>query len=67
MRWVGNAARIEEKGIAHRILVGEPEGERPLGSPRRRWADNIKMYLREDGVPLTGFIWHRIGTSGGLL
>jgi hypothetical protein len=38
-----------EKRNAHRILVGKPEGKRPLGRPRRRWEDNIKMNLREIG------------------
>jgi hypothetical protein len=38
-----------EKRNAHRILVGNPEGKRPLGRPRRRWVDNIKMDLREIG------------------
>jgi hypothetical protein len=50
--------------------VGKPEGKRPLGRPRRRWVDNIKMDLREigwGGVEWIGFIWLRIGTSGGLL
>jgi hypothetical protein len=54
---------------AYRILVGMPEGKSPLGRPRRRWVDNMKMELREigwDGVDF-GLIWHRIGTSGGLL
>jgi hypothetical protein len=44
-----------EKRNAYRILVGKPEGKSPLGRPRRRWMDNIKIYLRE------------MGTSGGLL
>jgi hypothetical protein len=56
-----------EKRNAYRILVGKPEGKRPLGRPRRRWVDNIKMGLREDGMVWTGSIWLRIGTSGGLL
>jgi hypothetical protein len=55
------------KRTAYRILVGKPEGKRPLGRPRRRWEDNIKMDLREHGVVWTGLIWFRIGTSGGLL
>jgi hypothetical protein len=38
-----------EKSNAYRILVGKPEGKRPLGRPRHRWVDNIKMYLREMG------------------
>jgi hypothetical protein len=52
-----------EKRNAYRILMGMPEGKRPLGRPRRRWVDNIKM----DGMMWTGLIWLRIGTSGGLL
>jgi hypothetical protein len=46
MRWAGHVARMEEKRNAYRILVGKPEGKRPLGRPRRRWVDNIKMDLR---------------------
>jgi hypothetical protein len=49
MRWAGHVARSGEKRNAYRILVGKPEGNRPLGRPRRRWVDNIKMYLREMG------------------
>jgi hypothetical protein len=53
---------------AYRILVGRPEVRRPLGRPRRRWEDNIKMDLQEVGWgPWTGLIWFRIGTGGGLL
>jgi len=49
MRWAGHVAHMgEEKGV-HRILVGKPEGKRPLGRPSRRWEDNIKMVLREVG------------------
>jgi hypothetical protein len=55
-----------EKRNAYRILVGKLEGKRPLGRPRRRWVDNIKME-RYDGMVGTGSIWLRIGTSGGLL
>jgi hypothetical protein len=47
MRWAGRVARTGEKRIAHRILVGRPEGRRPLGRPRRRWEDNIKMDLQD--------------------
>jgi hypothetical protein len=68
MRWAGHLARMGEKN-AYRILVGKPEGRRPLGRPRRRWMDNINIDLREkgwDGVVWTGSIWLRIGTSGGL-
>jgi hypothetical protein len=57
-----------EKRNAYRILVGNPEGKRPLGRPRRRWMDNIKIDFREIGWSgWTGSIWIRIGTSGGLL
>jgi hypothetical protein len=54
-----------EKRNAYRILVGKPEGKRPLGRPRRRWVENIKMDLRER-IIWVGLIWLRIGTSGGL-
>jgi len=47
------------------VLVGKPEGKRPLGRPRRRWEDNIKMDLQEVGG--TGWSWLRIGTGGGHL
>jgi hypothetical protein len=43
MRWSGHVARMEETRGAYRILVGRPEGRRPLGRPRRTWEDNIKM------------------------
>jgi hypothetical protein len=49
MRWAGHVARMGEVRGAYNILVGRPEGRRPLGRPRRRWADNIKMDLREIG------------------
>jgi hypothetical protein len=53
---------------AYKILVGMPEGKRPLGRPRRRWQDNVKMYLKETGFGVwIGIIWLRIGTGGGLL
>jgi hypothetical protein len=52
---------------AYRILVGKPEGKRPLERPRHRWVDNIKMDLRWDGMVWTGSNWLRIGTSGGLV
>jgi hypothetical protein len=48
-RWAGHEARIGERRNACRILVGKPEGKRPLGRPRRRWVCNIKMDLREIG------------------
>jgi hypothetical protein len=48
-RWAGHVARMEEGRGAYRILVGRPEGRRPLGRPRRRWEVNIKMDLQEVG------------------
>jgi hypothetical protein len=57
-----------EKRNACRLLVGKPEGRRPLGRPIRTWVDNIRMDLGEmAGVVWTGLIWLRIGTSGELL
>jgi hypothetical protein len=47
MKRTGHVARMGERRNAYRILVGKPEGRRPLGRPRRRWVDNIKIYLRE--------------------
>ena len=50
MRWAGHVARMAEDRGVHRLLVGKPKGERPLGRPRRRWEeDNIKMDLQEAG------------------
>jgi hypothetical protein len=49
MRWAGHVAGIGEKMNAYRILVGKPEGKRPLGKPRRRCVGNIKMDLGETG------------------
>jgi hypothetical protein len=53
MRWAGHVAQMWAKGNLYRILMEKPEGKRPLGRPRRRWLDNIKINLREiecDGV-----------------
>jgi hypothetical protein len=47
MRWAGHVARIGEVRAAYSILVRRPEGRRPLGRPRCRWVDKIKMDLRE--------------------
>jgi hypothetical protein len=68
LRWAGNVACMGEGRGAYRVLVGRPEGRRPLGRPRRRWEENIKMDLQEVGWGAwTGLIWLRIGTGGGLL
>jgi hypothetical protein len=61
---------MEEKSNADRILVGKSEGKRPLGKPKCRWMNNIKMDLRDigwDGVLWIGLTCLRIGTSRGFL
>jgi hypothetical protein len=49
MRWAGHVARMGEKRNAYRLLAGKPKGKTPLGRPRRRWVDNIRMDLGEVG------------------
>ena len=60
MRWAGHVARMGESSGVHRVLVGNPQGKRPLGRFRRE--DNIKVDLQ--GGVWTGSIWLRIGTGG---
>jgi hypothetical protein len=50
MRWAGHVARMRARRIVYRVLVGRPEVKRPLGRPRSRWEDNIKLDLREKGI-----------------
>jgi hypothetical protein len=50
MRWAGHMARMGEERKVYKVLVGKPEGKRPLGRPRRRWEDGIRMDLREIGL-----------------
>ena len=57
MRWAGHVARIGEETGVYRVLVGKPEGKRPLGRPRRRWVDNIRMDLQEVGCAYMDWIW----------
>jgi hypothetical protein len=59
MRWAGHVARIAEEGKLYKVLMGKPEGKRPLGIPRRKWEDGIKMDLREIG--LWNVDWIRLG------
>ena len=61
MRWVGHVARMGEGRCVRRVLVGIPEGKRPLGRPRRRWEDNIKMDLQE----VVGGLWGLDGVGSG--
>jgi hypothetical protein len=64
MRWAGYVARIGERRCVYMVLVGNPEGKRPLGRPRRRWEDNIKIYFRKWDVGVwTGSSWLRIETG----
>jgi hypothetical protein len=67
LKWTGNVTRMGEMRNSYKILVGKLEGKRPLERLRRRWGDNIRMDLRECWELWTGFLWLRIGTSGGLL
>jgi hypothetical protein len=57
MRWAGHVARMGEGRDVHRVLMGKREGKRPMGRPRRRWEDNVKMDLRE--------VWGRCGWGQG--
>jgi hypothetical protein len=54
MRWVGHVARMGEESVQG--LVGKPEGKRPLGRPRRRWEDGVRMDLREIGLEVVNWI-----------
>ena len=56
---------VRREGV-YRVLVGKLEGRRPLGRPRHRWVDNIRMDLQEVGIWI-GLDWPRIGTGGGRL
>jgi hypothetical protein len=50
LRWAGHVARMDETRSAFKILAGKPTGKRPLGRPRHRWEDNIRMDLKEIGI-----------------
>jgi len=68
MRRAGHVARMGEERGVYRVLVGKPEGKRPLGRPRRRWVDNIGMDSRRWDVGIwTGLGWPRIEIGGGHL
>ena len=68
MRWAGHVAHMGEARGVHRVLVGKPEGKRPLGRPRRRWGIILRWIFRKwEGVARTGWSWLRIGTGGGHL
>jgi len=65
MRWVGHVARMDEDRGVYRALVGKPEGKRPLGRPRHRWVDNIRMDLQEVGCEYID--WIGLAQDGGRL
>ena len=56
MRWAGHVACMGEETGAYRVLVGKPDGKRPLGRPSRRWVDNIRMDLQEVGCGFVDWI-----------
>jgi hypothetical protein len=58
LRWAGHVAHMGEGNGAYRVLIGRPEGKRPLGRPRCRWEDNINMDIREIGID--GSNWIRL-------
>ena len=63
MRWAGHVTRMGEERGVYRVLVGKPEGRRPLGRPRCRWVDNIRMDLQEvgGGMWVYGLDWVGLG------
>jgi hypothetical protein len=69
IRWAWQVVRVGEERNAYPVLMGKPEEKRPLRRPRRTWENNIKMDRNEIGrycMMWTGFVWPRIGYSGGL-
>jgi len=68
MRWAGHVARMGKGRGVYRVLVGRPEGKRPLERPRRRWGIILRWIFKKwEGVGRTGWSWLRIGTGGGHL
>jgi len=71
MRWAGHVARMGEERGVYRVLLRKPEGRRPLGTPRRRWVDNIRMDLQEVGFGYMDWIglaqdrdrWRTLGSA----
>jgi hypothetical protein len=71
VRWAGHEARMEVRRGAYSVLVGKPQVRRPLGRSRRKWEDNIKIYIHEvrwgGGGAWNGLIWLGVGAGGGHL
>jgi hypothetical protein len=68
MRWAGHVACMRKEREVYEVLVGEPEGKRPLGRPRHKWEDGIRWMLgRLAGEVWIGLVWLRIGPGGELL
>ena len=69
MRWAGNMARMGEEKLLYRVLMGKPEGKRPLGRRRSRWVDNIRTDVQEVGCGYVDWIGlaQDIETGGGRL
>jgi hypothetical protein len=65
MRWAGHVARMGEERKVYKVLVGKPEGKSPLGRPRRRWEDGIRMDLREIGFYFENFYLHFVISING--
>jgi len=71
MRWAGHVARMGEERGVYRVLLGKPEGKRPLGKLRRRWMDNIRVDLQEVGCGYMDWIglaqdryrWRALGSA----
>jgi len=67
MRWVGHVACMGERRGICRVLLGKPEGKRPLGRPRHRWKILLRWIRKWDVGLWTGLSWLKIGTGGGHL
>jgi hypothetical protein len=67
MKWAGHVARMGEKRNAYRLLVGKPKGKKLVERSRPRWVDNIKLDLGGIMGVLTGLVWIRIASNGGIL
>jgi hypothetical protein len=63
MRWAGHVARVGEGRVVYRVLVGRPEGKRPLEGPRSRWEENIKTDVKEIGID--GSNWIQLAQDRG--